>query len=50
MKTYNIYPNFRFQVEEENERQASIKAYKILKEMTEITYFDFDFDIEEEKE
>lgn len=47
MKTYNILPNFEFQVEAKNEEEAKAKAYDLLKQMADITYFDFDFDIEE---
>lgn len=49
MKTYNIYPNFRFQVEANNEEEAREEAYDTLKEMTEIKYFEFNFDVEKEE-
>lgn len=48
MKTYNVYPNFRFQVRAEDTDEATDKAYELLKEMQDIIDFDFDFEIEEE--
>ena len=48
-KTFDIFPNFKFQVDAKNYEDAQSKAYDLLKQMAEITYFDFDFDIEEEK-
>ena len=51
MKTYRIYPNFCFDVDGENQSEASDKAYELLRRMSnEIVGFDFDFDIEEQQE
>lgn len=50
LKTYRIFPNFCFDIEAKDEQEAESKAYDLLCEMRDkVTYFDFDFKIEEEK-
>lgn len=49
MKHYKIYPNFAFEIIAENEIEANAIAYELLKKMTKVIYFNFDFDTEEIK-
>ena len=48
MKNYKVYPIFAFDVEAEDEIEANEKAYELMKEMRNIVWFDFDFEIEED--
>jgi len=46
-KLYDVFPNFKFQVEAENEVEANDKAYEKLKNASEITGGGFDFTIDD---
>lgn len=50
MTKYNIYPNFKFQVEADNQVEANAEAYDLLCDMRKGVWFDFDFETEEEQE
>lgn len=48
-KEYSVYPNFKFNISANSDNEARDKAYETLKKMGKITYFDFDFVLENEE-